>query len=75
MLHDRVAVGRRGIQLQRFFVAVEHREIQRVEVRNVPQLPAGDVAHSRAFNLQHVGAEPRQQLGASGSCLHARKNR
>jgi hypothetical protein len=59
-----------GVQRQRLLVAVEHGEVQGVHVRDVLQLGAGDVAGAGTLDLDHVGAEPGQQLGAGGTGLH-----
>ncbi len=47
----------------------EHGEIQAVHVRDVLQLAAGDVADAGTLDLDHVGAEPCQQLRAGRSGL------
>src|SRR2546428_5676426 len=70
-LQDRLAFGRLGVQLQRPLVAVEHREIQRVQIGDVTQLIARDVANAWPLDLQYIGAEPRQQLRTRWSSLHA----
>ena len=44
-------------------VRVQHREIEAVGALHVLQLAAGDVAAAGQFDLDHVGAHPRQQLG------------
>ena len=51
---------------------VEHREIEAVDVRDVAQLPARDVALAGPLDLDHVGAEPGQKLrAASGPIARA----
>jgi hypothetical protein len=52
---------------------VQHREIEAVHVRNVAQLSARDVAFAGALDLDHVGAEPCEQLRAGRSRLHVRE--
>src|SRR5947209_16660187 len=56
-----------GVERDRALVVVEHGKIQAVDIRHVLQLPARDIANARAFNLDHVGAEPGQQLSAGRS--------
>src|SRR6202035_1436507 len=58
-----------GVERDRTLVVVEHGEIQAVDIRNVLQLTAGDVADAGALDLDHVGTEPGQQLGAGRSRL------
>ena len=71
LLQDRLAFGCLGVQLQRPLVAVEHREIQRVQTDDVTQLIARDVSNAWPLDFQYIGAEPRQQLRARWSSLHA----
>ena len=71
LLHDRLAFGRLGVQLQRPLVAVEHREIQRVQTGDVTQLITRDVSNAYPLDFQYIGAEPRQQLRTCWSSLHA----
>src|ERR1700716_2631567 len=59
-----------GVEGQRFLVAVQHREIQCVDAGDVTQLGTRDVARTRPLDLDHVGAEPGQQLRASRTSLH-----
>src|SRR5712692_3599841 len=73
LLQDRLAFGRLGVQLQRPLVAVEHREIQRVQIGDVTQLIARDVSNAWPLDFQYIGAEPRQQLRTRWSSLHARE--
>ena len=63
-----------GLRIQRdaALVAVQHREIQAVDARNVAQLAARRIALTRSLDLDDVGAEPRQNLGAGRSRLHMR---
>jgi hypothetical protein len=67
----RLAVGALHVHHDRALVAVEHREIQAVGIRHVAQLPARGVA-LRRLELDHVGAQPREQLAARRPCLHVR---
>ena len=62
-----------GVDGDRALVRVEHREIEAVHAWNVAQLAARDVALAGAFDLDHVGAEPREQLGARRTRLHVRE--
>ena len=62
-----------GIERHRPLVVIQHGEIQAVHVRNVAQLLARDVARAGPLDLDHVGAEPRQQLRAGGPRLHMRE--
>ncbi len=71
--HDPSTFGCLGVHRQRLFVAIELGEIERVYTRNVTQLVARNITPVEAFNLQHVGAEPCQQLRTSRTCLHACK--
>ncbi|MGY4369474.1 hypothetical protein ACVW1A_005539 [Bradyrhizobium sp. LB1.3] len=66
---DFLALGVLGVERDRALVVVEHGEIQAVHVRDVLQLATGDVTHARTFHLDHVGAEPGQQLCAGRSGL------
>ena len=59
-----------GVDRDRALVVVEHREVERVGALHVHQLAARDVADTRALDLDHVGAEPGQQLGAGRARLH-----
>ena len=59
-----------GIECNAPLVAVEHGEIKAVDVGLVAQLAAGDIAASRQFDFNHVGAEPREYLRASRPRLH-----
>jgi hypothetical protein len=69
-LEHLLALGLLGVQCQRALVAVEHREVQRVGIGNVTQLGAGDVARAGALDLDHVRAEPGQELRTGGAGLH-----
>ena len=62
-----------GVQRNRTLVAVHHREVQAVDIRNVTQLGARDVAGSRALDLDHVGAEPGEKLRANRPGLDMRE--
>ena len=46
------------------FVAVQHREVQGVDVGDVAQLVAGHVTTVEALDLQDVGTEPGEHLHA-----------
>ncbi len=73
LLQDRLAFRRLGVQGQRLFVAIERDKVQRIQIGDVPQLVARHVPNARPLDLQHVCAEPRQQLRACGSRLYAGK--
>ena len=62
-----------GVQRQRTLVAVEHGEVQGIDVGNVTQLAARHVAGTGALDLDDVGAKPCQQLGAGRAGLHVRE--
>ena len=59
-----------GVDGDRALVVVEHGEIEAVGVRHVAQLAARDVADARTLDLDHVGAEPGEQLRAGRPRLH-----
>ena len=62
-----------GIDGDRALVVVEHREIKAVYAGNVAQLAARDVSLAGPFDLDHVRAQPRQQLRAGRPRLHMRE--
>ena len=64
------ALLRFGVERDAPLVAVEHGEIEAVDIRFVAQLTARDVAAAGQFDFDHVRAEPRQQLRASRPGLH-----
>ncbi len=70
---DFLALGILGVERDRALVVVEHGEIQAVDIRLVLQLTARDIANAGTLDLDHVGAEPCQQLRASRSRLDVRK--
>jgi hypothetical protein len=61
-----------GLEVEREapLVAVEHREVEAVDARNVAELGARDIATARQFDLDNVRAEPGQDLGATGTRLN-----
>jgi hypothetical protein len=63
LLADPLVLGRLQVERDAALVAVEHREIEAVHVRDVPELAAGDIAAGR-LHLDHVSPHPRQQLRA-----------
>ncbi len=80
ILHDDVALlqqvdehlltlGALHVYRDRALVAVEHGEVQAVGVRHVAQLPARRVA-LRRLELDHVRAQPGEQLRAGRARLH-----
>ena len=62
-----------GVERDRALVVVEHGEIEAVGARHVLQLAARDVALAGPLDLDHVGAEPGQQLGAGRARLDVRE--
>ena len=52
------------VQFDRALVVVQHGEVQAVGPWHIDQLLAGRVAHAGTFDLDHIGAEPRQKLRA-----------
>jgi hypothetical protein len=56
-----LALVRLHVHGDRALVAVEHREIKRVRVGDVAQLPTRGIA-LRILELDHVRAHPREQL-------------
>ena len=53
-----------GVERDRTLVVVQHREIEAVGIRHVAELAARDVAGTRALDLDHIGAEPGEELRA-----------
>ena len=53
-----------GVNGDAALIAVEHGEIQAVDIRQVPELLAGDIAPPRQFDFDDVRAEPGEHLGA-----------
>src|SRR3984885_5307052 len=49
-----------GVERDRALVVIEHGEIQAVDVRDILQLAARDVADAGTLDLDYVGAEPCQ---------------
>jgi len=72
---DFLALRILGVERDGALVVVEHREIQAVDIRNVLQLSARDIADAGALDLDHVSTEPGQQLRAGRSGLHVVKSR
>ena len=68
-----LAFRRFGVERHRTLVVIEHGEIQAVHAGDVAQLPARRVAFSGSLHLDHIGAEPGQQLRAGRSRLHMRE--
>ncbi len=59
-----------GVQLDRALVVVQHGEIQAVRTRHIDQLLARRVADTGTFDLDHIRAEPGQQLRAGRARLN-----
>src|SRR5690606_7015734 len=53
----------------RTLVAVQHREVEAVDIGDVAQLGTGDVAGG-GLELDNVGAHPCQHLGCGGASLN-----
>src|SRR5665213_194927 len=62
-----------GVDSDRALVVVEHGEVERVGALYVDQLAARNVANARTLDLDHVGAEPGEQLRAGRARLHMRE--
>src|SRR5215470_15332708 len=70
-LREDLGAGRGlGIERNASLVGIQHREIEAVHSRNVPQLAAGGVALTGPLDLYDIGAEPGQNLSACRSGLH-----
>src|SRR4051795_6042378 len=72
LAEDLLALVRLHVEGERPLVAVEHREVERVHVRQIAQLAAGDVAAPRLLDLDDVGSHPREELRADRAGLHVR---
>ena len=57
----------------RALVVVEHREVEAVDIGDVAQLAARGVALAGLLDLDHVGAEPGEQLRAGRPRLDVRE--
>ncbi|MGF6542914.1 hypothetical protein OKW32_006264 [Paraburkholderia youngii] len=62
-----------GVDRDRALVVIEHREVQAIHVGNITKLLARDVARACPFHLDHVRAEPCEQLRAGRPRLHMRE--
>ena len=69
-LSTRLPCGCFEFDRDRALVVIEHGEVERVRALHIHQLTAGDIADAGALDLDHVGAEPCQQLGTSRTRLH-----
>ena len=72
-IENLLALGVFGVERDRALVVVQHREVEAVHAGDVAQLPARGIALAGTFHLDDVGAEPGQQLRASGAGLHVRE--
>ena len=54
-------------------VGVEQHEVMRIDAGLFGQQPAALLAHFGRLDLDHVGAEPRQHLGARGAGFELRE--
>src|SRR4051794_36211806 len=72
LAEDLLALVRLHVEGEAPLVAVEHREVQRVHVRQIAQLAAGDVAAAGLLDLDDVGSHPRKELRADRAGLHVR---
>src|SRR5258706_9302683 len=66
---DFLALWILGVEGDRTLVVVEHGEVQAVDIWHILQLTARNIADARALDLDHIGAEPGQQLRAGRSRL------
>ena len=57
---DRFALIRLGVEGNAALIAVQHREVEAVDVGNILQLSPRRVTDARPFDLQHVRPEPSQ---------------
>ena len=69
---DRLSLVRLGIKGDAPLVAVQHREIEAVDIGYVLELSSRRVADAGALDLQYVGTEPSQQLRAGRAGLDMR---
>ena len=69
-LEDLHALRVLAVDGDRALVVVQHGEIEAVGVGHVLQLAARDVADARTLDLDHVGAEPGEELRAGRPRLH-----
>src|SRR3954454_3250869 len=72
LAEDLLALVRLHVEGEAPLVAVEHREVQRVHVRQIAQLAAGHVAAAGLLDLDDVGSHPREELRADRAGLHVR---
>src|SRR5688572_21034163 len=72
-LDDFLALRMLRIDGDRPLVAVEHREVQRIDALDVAQLRAGDVAGARTLHLDAIRAHVAEQLRAGRTRLHVRE--
>src|SRR5581483_11561402 len=72
-VEDALALRMLAVDGDRALVVVEHREVERVSTLHVDELAARDVADARALDLDHIGAEPGEQLRAGRTRLHMRE--
>src|SRR5260370_23078440 len=59
-----------GVDGDRALVVVQHGEIEAVDIGDVAQLAARDVADARPLHFDHIGAEPGEKLRAGRPRLH-----
>ena len=72
LAEDLLALVGLHVEGERPLVAVQHREVEAVHVRQVAQLGAGDVPAPGLLDLDHVSSHPGQELGADRAGLHVR---
>ena len=53
---------RLGVEGDAAFIAIQHREVEAIDIRNILQLPTRRITNTRAFNFQNIGTKPSQQL-------------
>ena len=59
-----------GVERYRALVMVQHGEIKTVDIRDIAQLFARHITRARLLDLDHIGAEPGEQLSAGRPGLH-----
>jgi hypothetical protein len=70
LLEDLLAGRGLGVERDAALVAVQHGEVEAIHVGDIAQLTPGRIAHPRPLDLEHVGAEPRQELRTGRPRLH-----
>ena len=68
-----LALGVLCVERDRALVVIEHGEVQRIDIGNIHQLAARNVADARALDFDHIRAEPGEQLRTCRAGLHVRE--